>query len=260
MFLVQWRDKLLVPELELVVLRERTHIVNHRRFFSHHRIYLGNKIDNFRSVSPQRGILPVLEGLDKQESLMIVLSPLTKDFEAQLIRVRRAYVERRFGKPKSKASKAPVPMYSLLAAHFLPWRRETLYPAAEDLVFPSLRLKGKKPPAANMLVADYLRVAARKAGVIAPPGTFGFHTFRRTLASVLVNMKVDIKTVQEILRHQNLKTTLEIYAKAMSEAKLEAQGMFLEKLFSQDQKKKSPKDVVSAKDLERIEPVVSSLQ
>jgi hypothetical protein len=31
-----------------------------------------------------------------------------------------------------------------------------------------------------MLVADYLRVAAKKAGVVAPPRTFGFHTFRRT--------------------------------------------------------------------------------
>jgi Phage integrase family len=111
-----------------------------------------------------------------------------------------------------------------------------------------------------MLVADYLRVAAMKAGVVAPPRTFGFHTFRRTLASVLVKMKVDLKTVQEILRHQNLKTTLEIYAKAMTEDKLAAQKMFLEQLFSHDQKKKSPREVVSAKDLERLEPVVSSLQ
>ena len=31
-------------------------------------------------------------------------------------------------------------------------------------------------------------------------------------------------------------------------------------LFSHDQKKKSPREAVSAKDLERIEPVVSSLQ
>ncbi|MGO9435792.1 MAG: DUF3300 domain-containing protein, partial [Terracidiphilus sp.] len=134
------------------------------------------------------------------------------DFIDHLIQVRRAYVDRRFGPPKSKASKAPVPMHPLLAAHLLAWRKETLYPGDEDFVFPSLRLKGKKPPAANMLVADYLRVAARKAGVVAPPRTFGFHTFRRTLASVLVKMKVDVKTVQEILRHQNLKTTLEIYA------------------------------------------------
>jgi hypothetical protein len=37
-------------------------------------------------------------------------------------------------------------------------------------------------------------------------------------------MKVDIKTVQEILRHQNLKTALEVYAKAISEEKLESAG------------------------------------
>jgi len=45
-------------------------------------------------------------------------------------------------------------------------------------------------------------------------------------------MKVDVKTVQEILRHQNLRTTLELYAKSMPEEKLRAQGMFLEMLFS----------------------------
>jgi hypothetical protein len=87
---------------------------------------------------------------------------------------------------------------SIACGTSLAWRRETLYLAAEDLVFSSLRLKGKKPPAANMLVADYLRVAARKSGVVAPPRTFGFHTFRRPLASVPINMKVDIKTVRQM--------------------------------------------------------------
>ena len=154
------------------------------------------------------------------------------DFIDHLIQVRRAYVDRRFGPPNSKASKAPVPIIRCWRRIFLPGARKRSYPGDEDFVFPSLRLKGKKPPAANMLVADYLRVAARKAGVVAPPRTFGFHTFRRTLASVLVKMKVDVKTVQEILRHQNLKTTLEIYAKSMSEDRLLAQGMFLELLFS----------------------------
>jgi hypothetical protein len=48
---------------------------------------------------------------------------------------------------------------------------------------------------------------------------------------VLVKMKVNIKTVQEILRHQDLKTTPEIHASSMSEDRLLAQGMFLELLF-----------------------------
>ncbi len=77
----------------------------------------------------------------------------------------------------------------------------------------AVRLKGRKRPAANMLVSDYLRVAANKAEVVAPLRTLGFHTFRRTLASVLVKMEVDPKLVQEMLRHQNLKTTLEVYAR-----------------------------------------------
>lgn len=45
------------------------------------------------------------------------------------------------------------------------------------------------------------------------------------LGGGLVNVKVDVKTVQEMLRHQNLETTFEVYAKAMSEEKLTAQGM-----------------------------------
>jgi len=72
-------------------------------------------------------------------------------------------------------------------------------------------------------------------------------------------MKVNVKTVQEILRHQNLKTTLEIYAKAMTEDKLQAQGMFLQELFSQE-RKNPPQAAISTKDLENIEPVVRSLQ
>lgn len=152
-------------------------------------------------------VLDILDNLDLMRRTMALTDAATAlrvsevlalkwndlDFTDHFIQVRRAYVDRRFGPPKSRASKAPVPMHPLLAAHLLVWRKETLYPSDDDFVFPSLRLKGKKPPVANMLVADYLRVAARKAGVVAPPRTFGFHTFRRTLASVLVKMKVDVK-------------------------------------------------------------------
>ena len=139
------------------------------------------------------------DGLRVSEVLALKWNDL--DFIDHLIQLRRAYVDRRFGPPKSKASKAPVTMHPVLAAHHLPGARKRSIQATKTR-FSSLRPKGKKPPAANMLVADYLRVAARKAGVVTPPRTFGFHTFRRTLASVLVKMKVDVKTVQEILRHR----------------------------------------------------------
>jgi site-specific recombinase XerD len=50
----------------------------------------------------------------------------------------------------------------------------------------------------------------------------GWHTFRRTLSTLLVNNGNDVMTVQELLRHARI--TLEIYAQALGETKREAQG------------------------------------
>jgi hypothetical protein len=50
-----------------------------------------------------------------------------------VIHVRRAYVWGRFKEPKSKASKAPVPMHPLLAGFLLAWREKTQY--AKDCDF-----------------------------------------------------------------------------------------------------------------------------
>lgn len=151
------------------------------------------------------------------------------DWKNSCIRVARAYVYGKFGPPKSRASKKPVPLHPLLAALLEGWRRETRYASDADFIFPSFRLRGKKPPRANMLVANHLQPAAQKAGI---SGAIGFHTLRRTLASALVANGSDPKLVQEILRHANVKTTLDIYAKAMTPAKLEAQGWVLQQLLT----------------------------
>jgi len=84
-----------------------------------------------------------------------------------------------------------------------------------------------------MLVADHLQPAARKAGI---GGQIGFHTLRRTLASALIANGNDPKLVQELLRHSNVRTTLDIYALAMTPAKLEAQGWVLQQLLTADVK------------------------
>src|SRR6266403_1739686 len=151
------------------------------------------------------------------------------DFEGLVIYVRRAYVWGRFKEPKSKASKAPVPMHPLLAGFLLAWRERTHYPRDNDYVFPSVRLGGKKPLSASIMVQKYLRPAAIKAGVIKEDERvrFGFHNFRHSLASSLVKLKCDPKTVQGILRHEDVRTTMQLYAQSDQESRLEAQGKFL---------------------------------
>jgi len=56
---------------------------------------------------------------------------------------------------------------------------------------------------------------------------FGFHNLRHSLASFLVRKGTDVKTVQKMLRHSDVATTLGIYAHSMSEDRLAAQDDML---------------------------------
>jgi integrase len=178
---------------------------------------------------PERTLTLLAAGTGLRISECLGLQWLDVDFANQLIHVRRTWVYGHVGAPKTQASRAPVPMHSLLAESITRWHRETPYSQPNHWVFPSFRLKGRKPRCANMLVSDYLRPAAIKAGVLAKgdPHRFGFHNLRHSLASFLVRTKTDPKTVQTLLRHSNVKTTLQLYAHSVSEDRMAAQGMAL---------------------------------
>jgi integrase len=157
------------------------------------------------------------------------------DFSRGCIHIRRAWTGGRVGATKTKASRSTVPMHDLLAEHLQMWRRETPYGAANDWIFASFKLKGKQPRVANMIVEDYLRPAAVKAGVLEPRDKrrFGFHTLRHSLATFLVGVNTDPKTVQAMLRHADVATTLGLYAHANSASKMTAQGAVLKAFFSE---------------------------
>ena len=55
-------------------------------------------------------------------------------------------------------------MHPLLAGFFLAWRERTKYAKESDYVFPSVKLRGKKPLSASIMVQKYLRPAAITAG------------------------------------------------------------------------------------------------
>src|SRR2546427_12273189 len=95
-------------------------------------------------------------------------------------------------------------MHPLLAGFLLAGRDKTAYSKDTDFGFPSVRLKGKRPLSASIMVEKYLRPAAVKAGIIkeGEKVRFGFHNFRHSLASPLVKLKGDPKRVQGMLRHE----------------------------------------------------------
>jgi integrase len=125
-------------------------------------------------------------------------------------------------------------MHPLLAEFVQAWKQETPYGQPGDWVFPSFKLKGKRPRSGSMLSKSYLRPAAVKARVALQEGQrFGFHNLRHSLATFLVNTKTDVTTVQSILRHANSQMTLNCYSHAKDNSKLAAQGEMLAAIFPQ---------------------------
>jgi len=165
-------------------------------------------------------------------------------FAESVIHVRRTWTCGRVGWPKSKTSKGPVPMHPLLAEFMFSWKQHTPYSCPDDWVFASFKLKGQQPRVGNMLVEDYLRPAAVKVGILSSHRDengklvdddlrrFGFHNLRHSLASFLVRIKTDPKTVQTLLRHSDVKLTLQCCTHSVSDDRMVAAGAMLGAIFS----------------------------
>ena len=145
------------------------------------------------------------------------------------IRVSKRWVKGADGETKTEASDGYVPLHPVLANHLRGWRNQTPHKKEEDFVFPSVRAHGRVPLSASIFVSDYLRPAAKTAGVQIQDGQrFGLHNLRHSLSNWLVNKaKVEPKTVQGILRHSRIQTTLDLYTQEDSDEARGAQGEFL---------------------------------
>jgi integrase len=153
-------------------------------------------------------------------------------WEENRIRVSKRWSKGKDGPTKNEASDGFVPMHPVLAAFLSEWHRKTPYGKETDFVFPSLRAEGKVPVSPVMFVADHLWKAAKDTWIVIEDGQrFGLHNLRHNLSNWLVNKaKVEPKTVQDMLRHSRIQTTMDLYTQDDSEETRAAQGKFLEAL------------------------------
>ena len=90
--------------------------------------------------------------------------------------------------------------------------------------------RGRVPICSSSFCGDYLRPAAKKAGVVIPDGhRWGLHNLRHSLSNWLVNKaKQNPKTVQGILGHSRIQTTLDLYTDEDLDEMIAAQEKFLD--------------------------------
>lgn len=144
-------------------------------------------------------------------------------FDQMWISLRRGLIGKMESKLKSVASRKGVPLHPALADVLKLWREHSPYPQHDDWVFASPFTEGKRPYWPESAIVDYVRPAAKKAGITKH---FGWHTFRHSVATELSKAGENVKVVQELLRHANSRITLELYQQANQDAKRNALSHF----------------------------------
>jgi integrase len=149
------------------------------------------------------------------------------DFQNGKIDVVRSLVDHVEGQPKTATSRRPVPLTPALASVLHSWKRQTSYSKPGDWVFASPYDLGAKPYWPDMLLRRHIHPVALAAGI---SKKIGWHTFRRTTATLLLSTGASIRVTQELLRHASPVMTLGVYSQAIAEDKMNAQAALASRL------------------------------
>lgn len=128
-------------------------------------------------------------------------------YTGDIIYVAKSVWRKHVKGPKTKASKAPVPVIAQLGAKLEEYRKLCGSPQS-GWIFPN---SAGSPLGLDGLVRDVIRPALEKAGL----KWYGWHAFRRGLATNLHRLGVQDKVIQAILRHSNVSVTQACYIKTI---------------------------------------------
>jgi integrase len=216
-----------------------------------HGMVLTNPIQGVRCSSKRRRdpdvltaeeFRALLDQLPQQEGVMVLLAGTTGlrrselialkwediDFKSLEIRVNKSWVRGYLGETKTSGSAKPLPLHAAVATALQNWKMSTPYGRPEDFLFPSVRKNGSTPVWPDMVLRRVVRPAAARAGIQGK--IVSWHTFRHSAGTNLRSLGVDVKTAQELLRHANVRTTLDLYTQAVSSQKREANHKLVELL------------------------------
>lgn len=146
------------------------------------------------------------------------------DWKNREVHIQRGVVVGRVDEVKTTNSNERLPVHPYLADLLLDFKASTA-PEASDSVwlFPSPYGTGR-PRWPWTIQRDPLLPAGIRAGL----GPIGWHSFRHSYSALLRSLQVDLKVQQALLRHADIRTTMNIYTQAVPHAMREANGKVVE--------------------------------
>ena len=182
----------------------------------------------------ERAMVMLAGSTGLRRSELVALTWADIDLELMQVNVRRSCVRNHFGDTKTEASRKPVPLHPSVVKVLGIWREDSPFGKDTDFLFPSIRRNGKQPLSPDTLLKKVIRPALKRAGIEGK--AIGWHSFRHSLATNLRSAGVDLKTAQELLRHANSRITLDVYTRAISATKREANNRVMEMVFEAGRK------------------------
>jgi integrase len=92
-------------------------------------------------------------------------------------------------------------MHAVLKDALLEWRKQTPYTQPTDYVFPSQRLRGRKPVDLKEVFINKVKPVIEQLGFANPGDEYGWHSFRHSVGTALWDLTRDKLTVRDLLRH-----------------------------------------------------------
>jgi integrase len=190
------------------------------------RLVLAELVEPFRTMV----LVAICLGLRISEILGLQWGDF--DWEGLTVLVQRSVVQGHQGETKTETSCRPLPIDPELARSLLDLSKRSFYSGPQDWVFAG---DSGRPRSQENILRRHLKPAAERAGI----GKIGWHTFRHTYSTMLRSCGTDIKVQQELLRHANIQTTMNVYTQAVSDQKRAANSKVVRMVLRTDGRTKT---------------------
>lgn len=201
--------------MELVTVKNVTRRTKHPRSLTveeFHR-FTQHLVEPFRTMA----LLCCCLGLRISECLALRWSDV--DWLNGRLLVARGIVCQQVDDVKTEESRKKLVVDSELLTALQAWKQTTQFSADEDWVFASPVQIGKLPWSYNQVWRAYQK-AAEKADI----GRLGTHSLRHTYRSWLDSVGTPLGVQQNLMRHADIRTTMNVYGDAATADMAEAHG------------------------------------
>ena len=183
------------------------------------------------------------------------------DFDGAALTVRRSVWNSVINEPKTRRSQAPVPLMPDLAEAVEAHKLRAGKLAQPNL--PIFQAGNGKPLNLDNLARRVIAPALSRCAICRKPedehkpeahlferdtslpSWHGWHAFRRGLATNLQALGVDDKTIQGILQHSDMRLTMNVYVKSVSDSQVDALAALGEKFSECNESATNPKGKVN---------------